>query len=72
MNDMGRPPAPEAKTDRPESKTPSGKARFVAAGVIVLLVGSVAKVASWQPAQSFCCSGPSRSVFGNTTLFVPA
>ena len=29
MNDMGRPPAPEAKTDRPESKTPSGKARFV-------------------------------------------
>jgi RND family efflux transporter MFP subunit len=47
MNDMGRPPAPEAKTDRPESKTPSGKARFVAAGVIVLLVGSVA-IGIWQ------------------------
>lgn len=47
MNDMGRPPAPEAKTDRPESKTPSSKARFVAAGVIVLLVGSVA-IGIWQ------------------------
>ena len=47
MNDMGRPPAPEAKTDRPESKTPSGKARFVAVGVIVLLVGSVA-IGIWQ------------------------
>jgi RND family efflux transporter MFP subunit len=47
MNDMGRPPAPEAKTDLPESKTPSGKARFVAVGVIVLLVGSVA-IGIWQ------------------------
>jgi RND family efflux transporter MFP subunit len=47
MNDTGRPPAPEAKTDRPGSKTPSGKARFVAAGVIVLLVGSVA-IGIWQ------------------------
>jgi RND family efflux transporter MFP subunit len=47
MNHMGRPPAPEAKTDRPESKTPSGKARFVAGGVIVLLVGSVA-IGIWQ------------------------
>jgi RND family efflux transporter MFP subunit len=47
MNDLGRPPAPEAKTDRAESKTPSGKARFVAAGVIVLLVGSVA-IGIWQ------------------------
>ena len=24
MNDMGHPPAPEAKTDRPESETPIG------------------------------------------------
>ena len=47
MNDMGRPPAPEAKTDRLESKTPRGKARFVAPGVIVLLVGSVA-IGIWQ------------------------
>jgi RND family efflux transporter MFP subunit len=47
MNDMGRPPPPGAKMDRPESKTLSGKARFVAAGVIVLLVGSVA-IGIWQ------------------------
>jgi RND family efflux transporter MFP subunit len=47
MNDTGRPPTPEAKTDRSESKTPSGQARFVAAGVIVLLVGSVA-IGIWQ------------------------
>src|ERR1700756_890645 len=47
MNDMGRPPPPGTKTDRPESKMPSGKARFVAAGVIVLLVGSVA-IGIWQ------------------------
>jgi RND family efflux transporter MFP subunit len=47
MNDMGRPPTPEAKTGRPESKTPSGKTRFVAAAVIVLLVGSVA-IGIWQ------------------------
>jgi RND family efflux transporter MFP subunit len=47
MNDTGRPPTPEAKTDRSESKTPSSQARFVAAGVIVLLVGSVA-IGIWQ------------------------
>jgi RND family efflux transporter MFP subunit len=47
MNDTGRLPAPGAKTDRRESKTPSGKARFVAAGVIILLVGSVA-IGIWQ------------------------
>lgn len=47
MNDTGQSPTSETKTDRHESKMPSGKARFVAAGVIVLLVGSVA-IGIWQ------------------------
>jgi RND family efflux transporter MFP subunit len=49
MNDMGRPPAPDAKTERPENQGPtgSGKGRLVAAGAIFLLLGSVA-IGVWQ------------------------
>jgi RND family efflux transporter MFP subunit len=49
MNDMGRPPAPDAKTERPENRGPtrSGKGRLVAAGAIFLLLGSVA-IGVWQ------------------------
>ena len=49
MNKMERPPAPDAKTERPEDKgiIGSDKGRLVAAGAIFLLLGSVA-VGVWQ------------------------
>jgi RND family efflux transporter MFP subunit len=49
MNDMERPPVPDARTERPENRGPTGsrKGRLVAAGAIFLLLGSVA-IGVWQ------------------------